>query len=53
LLVVDLSLVLGVAITIVALVAGALLQRALVREPRPRTVRIVSGGRRTAPERAA
>ena len=53
LLVVGLSLVVGVAITIVALAAGALLQRALVRGARPRTVHIVHGARRAAPERAA
>jgi len=48
LLVVGLSLVLGVAITIGALAAGALLQRALVRGPKPRTVHIVHGARRAA-----
>jgi len=53
LLVVGLSLVVGVAITIVALATGALLQRALVGEPQPRTVHIVHGGQRAAPERAA
>jgi len=53
LLVVGLSLVVGVAITIVALAAGALLQRALVRGPEPRTVHIVQDGRRAAAERAA